>query len=223
MTYTHLTQAERHQIKILRKAKHKQSEIAALLRRDKSCISSELRRNQGQRGYQSIQAHALAQTHKQDRANGPPVAAKTWAVVESKQKETRRPQQISGYLSDNQQPGVSHESIYQYIYADKRKGGTLHLALRCQKARKKRHTERARRTSIPNQVSIDLRPAVVAERARFGDWEAFDIPDAVTITSYQNFRTPRALVQLINLLLLTTHEVQALSAYVGVMPATNGL
>jgi IS30 family transposase len=70
------------------------------------------------------------------------------------------------------QPGVSVESIYQRIYADKRKGGTLHLTLRCQKERKKRHTGRARRGSIPNQVSIDLRPAVVGERARFGDWEA---------------------------------------------------
>jgi IS30 family transposase len=44
--------------------------------------------------------------------------------------------------------------------------------LRCQKIRKKRHAGRARRGCIPNQVSIDLRPAIVAERGRFGDWEA---------------------------------------------------
>jgi transposase, IS30 family len=50
MTYTHLTQAERYQIEILRKAKHTQSAIAVLLGRDKSCISRELSRNQGQRG-----------------------------------------------------------------------------------------------------------------------------------------------------------------------------
>ena len=172
MTYTHLTQAERYQIEILRKAKHNQSEIAALLGRDKSCISRELRRNLGQRGYRPKQAHSLAQTRKQACANGPRVDANTWVLVDSKLKETWSPQQISGYLLVNKQPGVSHESIYQRIYADKRKGGTLHLTLRCQKVRKKRHTGRARRGSIPNQVSIDLRPAVVAERARFGDWEA---------------------------------------------------
>ena len=172
MTYTHLTQAERYQIEILRKAKHNQSDIAALLGRDKSCISRELRRNQGQRGYRSKQAHSLAQTRQHACANGPRVEAKTWELVEAKLKETWSPQQISGYLLVNKQPGASHESIYQHIYADKRKGGTLHLALRCQKARKKRHTGRARRGSIPNQVSIDLRPAIVAERARFGDWEA---------------------------------------------------
>ena len=172
MTYTHLTQAERYQIEILHKAKHTQSAIAVLLGRDKSCISRELRRNRGQRGYRTKQAHSLAQTRKLACSNGPRVDAKTWAVVDSKLKESWSPQQISGYLLVNNQPGVSHESIYQRIYADKRKGGTLHLTLRCQKERKKRHTGRARRGSIPNQVSIDLRPAVVAERARFGDWEA---------------------------------------------------
>jgi IS30 family transposase len=172
MTYTHLTQAERYQIEILRKAKHTQSAIAVLLGRDKSCISRELRRNRGQRGYRPKQAHSLAQTRQKACANGPRVEVKTWELVESKLKEAWSPQQISGYLLVNKQPGVSHESIYQHIYADKRKGGTLHLTLRCQKERKKRHTGRARRGSIPNQVSIDLRPAVVADRTRFGDWEA---------------------------------------------------
>ena len=172
MTYTHLTQAERYQIEILCKAGHKQNSIARLMGRDKSCISRELRRNRGQRGYRPKQAHSLAQTRKLACSNGPRVDAKTWAVVDSKLNETWSPQQISGYLLVNKQPGVSHESIYQRIYADKRNGGTLHLTLRCQKIRKKRHTGRARRGSIPNQVSIDLRPAIVAERARFGDWEA---------------------------------------------------
>lgn len=64
MIYTHLTQAERYQIDILRKANHSQSEIAALLGRDKSCISRELRRNLGQRGYRPKQAHSLAQAGK---------------------------------------------------------------------------------------------------------------------------------------------------------------
>ncbi|MDX1251761.1 MAG: IS30 family transposase [Gammaproteobacteria bacterium] len=48
----------------------------------------------------------------------------------------------------------------------------LHCALRCQKARRKRYGGRERRGTIPNQVSIDRRPAIVDERARFGDWEA---------------------------------------------------
>ena len=40
-----------------------------------------------------------------------------------------RLEQISGWLS--QEPGqqVSHEWIYQYVYADKRRGGDLHTHL----------------------------------------------------------------------------------------------
>ena len=172
MTYTHLTQNERYQISILDKAGHKQNAIAVLMNRHKGTISRELRRNRGQRGYRPKQAHEFALARMQACQNGPRVAAQTWAVVQARLQDTWSPQQISGYLAVNGQPGVSHERIYQYIYEDKRRGGTLHLTLRCQKARKKRHTGRARRGSIPNQVSIDLRPAVVAERARFGDWEA---------------------------------------------------
>ena len=93
-------------------------------------------------------------------------------MVDTKLAETWSPEQISGYFKVNRQPAVSHEAIYQRIYADKRAGGTLHLALRCQKARKKRYGGRDRRGTIPNQVSIDKRPAVVGNRARFGDWEA---------------------------------------------------
>ena len=56
------------------------------------------------------------------------------------------------------------------------------------------------------------------EQQLYTDRVAFDIPDAVTITSQENFRTPRALVKLINLLHLTPTEVEALSPFVGEMP-----
>ena len=79
--------------------------------RDKSCISRELRRNRGQRGYRPKQAHSLAQTRKLACSNGPRFDAKTWAVVDSKLKKTWSPQKISGYLLVNKQPGMSHESI----------------------------------------------------------------------------------------------------------------
>jgi len=104
--------------------------------------------------------------------NGSRIAAETWVVVDAKLAETWSPEQIAGHLKANKQPTVSHEAIYQRIYADKRAGGTLHHALRCQKARRKRHSGRERRGTIPNQVSIDMRPAIVSERGRFGDWEA---------------------------------------------------
>src|SRR5207237_25793 len=67
---------------------------------------------------------------------------------------------------------VSHERIYQHIYADKARGGTLHLSLRCRKVRRKRYGTRSRRGQIPGRVGIEARPAVVEARRRIGDWEA---------------------------------------------------
>jgi hypothetical protein len=56
------------------------------------------------------------------------------------------------------------------------------------------------------------------EQQLYKDRIAFDLPDAVSITSHENFRTPRALVKLINLLRLTTTEVEAMSPFEGEMP-----
>ena len=172
MNYTHLTQHERYQISVLRKAGHTQGQIGKLLNRHSATIGREVRRNAGLRGYRPKQAQQLCAERALACQNGPRVAQSTWATVDEKLSLTWSPEQISGYLSVNGAPSVSHEAIYQRIYADKRSGGSLHLALRCQKPRKKRHTGRERRGSIVGQVSIELRPACVNARERFGDWEA---------------------------------------------------
>ena len=67
---------------------------------------------------------------------------------------------------------VSHERIYQYVYADKRAGGTLHQHLRCQKQRRKRYGSHDRRGQLANRCSISERPSIVDSRKRLGDWEA---------------------------------------------------
>ena len=56
------------------------------------------------------------------------------------------------------------------------------------------------------------------EQQLYKDREPFDIPEAVTVTSHENFRTPRALVKLINLLGLTGSEIEALAPHQGEIP-----
>jgi hypothetical protein len=56
------------------------------------------------------------------------------------------------------------------------------------------------------------------EQQLYKDRVEFELPDAVSITSNENFRTPRALVRLINLLHLTTTEVEGLSPHKGESP-----
>jgi IS30 family transposase len=170
MSYTQLTHEERYQIYILKKAEYSQAQIAELLERDKSTISRELRRNRGLKGYRPRQAHHLALVRRYDKVQ-PRIGNQVWQQVEALIREEWSPEQIVGRLEDEQGVSISHEWIYQYVYADKRSGGDLYRYLRCQKPRRKRYGSYDRRGIIPNQVSIDERPAIVDARRRFGDWE----------------------------------------------------
>jgi IS30 family transposase len=67
---------------------------------------------------------------------------------------------------------ISHESIYQHIWKDKKIGGKLYLNLRQQgKKRNKRGEKKAGRGLIPDRIGIELRPAIVDLKLRIGDWE----------------------------------------------------
>ena len=169
--YTQLTQEERYQIEALLKMGHHQSEIAVVLKRHKSTISREVGRNRGLRGYRPKQAQHLALARREAKAK-PRIAPGTWESVESLLREEWSLEQVSGWLSMEQGLHVSHEWIYQYVYADKRRGGDLHAHLRCQKKRRKRYGSNDRRGQIRGRVSIDERPEIVEERSRTGDWEA---------------------------------------------------
>lgn len=169
-SYTQLTQGERYQIYILKKAKHTQEHIAQILGRDKSTISRELRRNRGLKGYRPMQAHERAVERRTAKAKTR-IGDQVWEQVEALIRLEWSPEQIAGRLEREQGDTISHEWIYQYIYADKCAGGVLYRFLRCQKVRRKRYGAYSRRGMIPNQVSIDDRPAIVDAKRRYGDWE----------------------------------------------------
>ena len=170
MSYTQLTQEERYQIYALKKAGHIQAEIAEIIGRDPGTISRELRRNRGLKGYRPQQAHNLALARRREKPQ-PRLGEEIWQRVEELIRDEWSPEQVVGRLEMEQGVSISHEWIYQYIYADKHSGGDLYRSLRCQKARRKRYGTYDRRGIIPNQTSIDDRPAIVDARKRFGDWE----------------------------------------------------
>jgi len=169
MSYTQLTQEQRYQIHSLLKMEHNQTEIAECLEVHKATVSRELRRNKGRRGYRPKQAHQKAMS----RRNHPRrrIISETWRLVESKIRLDWSPEQIAGWMRKNTDISISHEWIYQYILADKRAGGELYRHLRCQKKRRKRYGSYDRRGILPNRVSIEMRPEIVGQRQRLGDWE----------------------------------------------------
>jgi len=96
------------------------------------------------------------------------MTAEVIVEIEEKIRLDWSPEQISGRLEIT----ISHERIYQHIWADKSNGGTLYQHLRqSNKKRKKRYGSKDKRGQIRNRISIDERPEIVAQKTRIGDWE----------------------------------------------------
>ncbi len=169
--YTHLTQAQRYQISALLQTETCISEIARIIGCHKSTISREIKRNTGGRGYRHKQAHGFATNRRAN--NSAKITPFGWSYIEHLLSKHYSPEQITGRLQLlGWQNAPSHESIYHYIYADKKAGGDLHKALRCQKRYKKRHLQgQDRRGQIANRRDISDRPAIIEERSRMGDYE----------------------------------------------------
>ena len=128
MTYQHLSQEERYQIYILMKDGKTQSQIAQLLDRHKSTISLDLARNIGLKGYRRPrrQACLLAEERSLGSRNAVQINPKDWDKTVTCLHHKWSPEQIAD------QVGISHETIYHHIYADKAAGGSLYQQLRCQ-------------------------------------------------------------------------------------------
>jgi len=171
-TYKQLSQAQRYQIEILNKAGKNQKEIAELLGVSPGTICRELKRNKGKKGYRPKQAQIKADKRRKQAAKAIKMTKEVIVEIEEKIRLDWSPEQVSGWLKVNQGIAISHERIYQHIWADKRHGGTLYKHLRqSNKKRKKQYGSKDKRGQIRNRVSIDERPAIVAEKTRIGDWE----------------------------------------------------
>jgi IS30 family transposase len=172
MKYNHLTTEERCQIYTLKLTGKTQKEIAKYLGVSASTISRELQRNSGKKGYRYKQANDKAMERRYQASHRPKkLFPSTLSLVEEKLSEKWSPEQIAGVLGANDIE-ISHESIYRYVWADKKLGGHLYKSLR---RRGKKYNHRSAKTAgrgcIPDRVDIQQRPKIVEEKSRFGDWE----------------------------------------------------
>ncbi len=174
--YNQLTEAERNQIYVLRKAELTVAQIAKLIGRPRCTVYRELHRNTGQRGYRPLQAHRLAMERREAKAHPRKMTRPVVEHIKSKLLMEWSPEQISntmGHAPDGPGSTVSHETIYQHVRAAAHHGSDLYTHLRQgRKKRRKRRGTKDRRGKIRNRVGIEDRPGVVEERVRLGDWEA---------------------------------------------------
>ena len=170
MRYTQLGLEQRYQIYVLLHRGWSIAQVAAWMRRSRSTIYRELKRNRGGKGWRPRQAHeqALARRMGKSRAR---LGAADWQRVECLLRQDWSPEEASRRLRLEGQLRVSHEWIYQYVYSDKRNGGDLYRYLRQQKPRRKRLGKYGRRSYLKDTVSIEQRPKSADSRRWFGHWE----------------------------------------------------
>jgi IS30 family transposase len=106
-------------------------------------------RGSGQREYRPRQAQRLCDERSRCSRNALCISPEVWDQVEVLLGLHWSPEQIASQLP------ISHETVYQKLYADKEQGGYLWCALRCQKKRRKRYASgHYRRGQIPDRCSI---------------------------------------------------------------------
>ena len=148
--------------------------IAEALGRNRSTLYRELKRNrcESTRKY----AASIAQMHTNGRRRRSRrnlrYGKEAFAPVEALVRGELSPEQIVGRRRLEGQEVMSHETIYKWIWADKRRGGTLWMHLRgARKLKRKRYGRNDSRGRLRGKKLIGQRPAVVEGRKRIGDWE----------------------------------------------------
>ena len=171
MSHKHFTGYERDLLAASLRKRISLRKIARQLGRAPSSISREVRRNSGDRIYSSFSAHTKAQHRSRGRPPRKMWDKQTVKAVKQQLKKDHAPELISGRLKIIPTPiFISHQTIYNWIYAERKQGRTWHRYL--PRRGKKYFRKRSGTTRNKARKSITERPPEVETRERVGDWEA---------------------------------------------------
>lgn len=171
--YKQLTLEQRYTIAQGVQGGMRQSQIAKLIGVSQSTVSREIHRNKTEkRGcYSATHAHQLAMERREWTVNNKSVSARDKNIALSYLKQYEwSPQQISGYLKLEKGISISSQSIYNWIWEDRKAGGDLYLHCRHRLKKRKKWVTSGNRSPIPDRISIHERPKE-ADGTRFGDFE----------------------------------------------------
>lgn len=173
--YKHLTNHDRDLLSVLKSKGKSVREIAKVLQRSPATISRELKRNAPTVHTGYYLAHKA-----HERAVNRAVTSRTHIRLKNDKirKYVRRwirqgwsPELIAGRLKKlRPELSISHEAIYQWIYADARE--LIPSLVRAYRNRKRRgYSRRHKKIHIPERISIKERPEKVLLRQEPGHWE----------------------------------------------------
>ena len=180
MEFKHLSIEEREKLQLMHWERRSIREMAGELGRSPSSVSRELRRNfpPEHKRYTPRLAQMRALEKRKCRGRKDRLKnEKIRAYVVEHLKQHWSPEQISGRMRKEKIGDISHEAIYQFIYAHVsygkvKVGEDLRPYLRQSRKLRQPHGARRHRWLKPKGISIELRPIVVNRRERIGDWES---------------------------------------------------
>lgn len=173
MIYRQLSELERYQIDAGIALGMSIAEISSRIKRPRCTVFRELKRNGhiSREGYSAI--HAVQQRVLRRERCRPRLKIrgdiKRW--IDARLRQNWSPEQIVGRARLENRPLVGVETIYRYIYRDRKEGGDLWTHLRhTRRSRKKRFATHRWPKTVP-RPSIQDRPSAANERKREGHFE----------------------------------------------------
>lgn len=183
--YNQLTQEQRYKIEALIRAGKRQFEIANLIGVSKSTISRELQRNIPKRGSGALVYVATKAQHKTNLRHKLKPKRQLFHdqlkkdMLSMMQHLRYSPELISAAWKLKHVEGVSHETMYRFIWTCKHTNKRLnqpfkniYKLLKHGRRKRRRGNYKDSRGLIPNRISIEKRPNIVSKRKRLGDIEA---------------------------------------------------
>lgn len=154
--YRQLTLKQRYQIQAGLEAGFSQTKIAGQVRCCKSTISRELRRCNAEK-YSAEESHKQARNNRCLANKATSYTPDLWKLITEKLMSEWSPAVIAGRLAlETRKRRVSHETIYQWVYRDKKEGGDSHRhLLRSYRCFRKSRRVRDGRGLLADRVSID--------------------------------------------------------------------
>lgn len=185
MQYKHLLVEERESIERMIWEGRSIRYMAEVINRSPASVSREIKRNNPvvPKLYTPRTAHERALKRRKSRGRKDRLKnQRIRTYVTTHLKLGWSPEQIAGCIAKDIREKISHEAIYQYVYAQVYRDGwgplrpgneDLRPYLRHKRRRRqKKGMRRSQRVFKPRGRSIDERPREVHERLRIGDWES---------------------------------------------------
>jgi transposase, IS30 family len=171
---SHFTVEQRYKLEVLLQQNVSKTQICIELNKHISSIYREIKRNSDGRSavYKGNLAIRKCSKRHKEKPKNQCFTDEIKTYIKSLIIEDLSPEQIVGKALKDNVNCVCIETIYKYVWNDKKQNGDLYNHLRNQgKIYRKRGASKDKRGQIVGRIGIENRPKEVEEKQRFGDLE----------------------------------------------------